>query len=59
MVDIRPFLQYPLPDYPNKGPKVYQPGKLKTRTVVDRYGIKHIVKRVRINDNAYREYYEN
>lgn len=56
MVDIRQFMQYPLPDYLNKGPKIYQPEKLKTRVVVDKYGIKHTVKRVRINDHAYREY---
>ena len=56
-MDIRPFLQYPLPDYPNKG--TYQPGKVKKITVVDKYGIKHTVKRVRINANSYREYYEN
>lgn len=59
MVDIRQFLTSPLPDFPNKGPKVYQPDRLKTRTLVDKYGIKRTVKRVRINDHAYREYYEN
>nr|DAN33012.1 MAG TPA: hypothetical protein [Caudoviricetes sp.] len=32
---------------------------LKSRTVVDKYGMKHTVKRVQIRDNAYREYYEN
>ena len=56
MVDIRQFLV----NRPPKGPKVYQPELLKSRTVVkDKYGMKHIVRRVKINDNAYREYYEN
>nr|DAQ33460.1 MAG TPA: hypothetical protein [Caudoviricetes sp.] len=56
MVDIRQFLI----NRPPEGPKVYQPELLKSRTVVkDKYGMKHIVRRVKINDNAYREYYEN
>lgn len=45
---------------PPEGPKVYQPELLKSRTVVkDKYGMKHVVRRVRINDHAYREYYES
>lgn len=56
MVDIRQFLVNPTIEYPNKGPKIYRPELLKSRTITDKYGIKHTVKRVRINDHAYREY---
>lgn len=56
MVDIRMFLTSPLPNFPNKGPTVYRPELLKSRTVTDKYGIKKTIKRVRINDHAYREY---
>ena len=57
MVDIRQFL---INRRPPEGPKVYRPELLKSRTIVtDKYGMKHVVRRVKINDNAYREYYEN
>ena len=56
MVDIRQFLI----NRPPEGPRVYQPELLKSRTVVkDKYGMKHVVRRIRINDHAYREYYES